>query len=172
MWRVKIPVALEAPSPYQMNPGELSLSGAALAELAEAVLRRGLPFRFQARGWSMAPFIRTEDVISLAPLQGESPRLGDVLAFVHPQSGAFVVHRAVKKISTGWLMRGDGNLTDDDPSPVTHFVGRVAQVERKGKPVWAGLGPERCLIAFLSRRNWLQPMAAFGVRAAQKVLRR
>ena len=47
--------------------GGLSLSGEALIELMRAVLARGLPFRFAARGFSMAPFIRDGDVISVSP---------------------------------------------------------------------------------------------------------
>ena len=59
---------------------ELQLSSRALAELMKNVLARGLPFRFRVRGWSMTPFIRDFDVVTVVPL-GSTPRTGDVVAF-------------------------------------------------------------------------------------------
>ena len=53
--------------------GELQLSGRALAGLMKNVLARDLPFRFRARGWSMSPFIRDLDVITVKPI-GFPPR--------------------------------------------------------------------------------------------------
>ena len=37
-------------------------------------------------------------------------------------------------------------------------MGRVTRVERNGKEIFFGLGPERFLIAFLTRRGLLFPL--------------
>jgi hypothetical protein len=61
---------------------ELSLSGPALVKLLRAVLDKGAPVRFSAKGFSMSPFIKNEDVVTLSPLQDASPSVGDVIAFL------------------------------------------------------------------------------------------
>ena len=61
---------------YVSAGGVLALSGAALQEFLAAVLERTVPFRFTARGYSMHPFIRDADVITVSPLGGRAPRVG------------------------------------------------------------------------------------------------
>ncbi len=73
--------------------GDLPLPGEALAGLMAAVLGKGLPFRFEARGESMHPAIRHGDVVTVAPVAGRAPRAGDVVAFIHPGTGGVRVHR-------------------------------------------------------------------------------
>jgi hypothetical protein len=55
-------------------------------------------------------------------------------------------------------MRGDNSLQADGFFPKTSILGRVERVERNGKRVYLGLGPERFLIAFLTRTNLLLPV--------------
>ena len=142
---------------------ELPLSGQALLELMRAVLDRGAPFRFRARGWSMAPLIRDGDVITVSPLGRAAPGIGDVVAFVQPGSGKVVVHRMVARCRGGVIVHGDampGGV--DGIVAASNLLGRVTRVERCGRDVWLGLGPERTAIAWLSRtgrlnrlRGWL-----------------
>ena len=138
--------------------GEISLSGNALEELMRGVLDKGKPFRFQAKGWSMSPFIQDGDLISVSPLSDKSPGLGDVVAFVNPGTSKLVVHRIVSNQHAGYLMRGDNQTGDGDGLiPSENILGRVTFVERAGKIIRLGLGPERFLIALLSRMSLLQP---------------
>ncbi len=152
---------------------ELPLSGRVLLELMRAVLARGVPFRFRARGWSMAPFIRDGDVITISPLQDVPPRTGEVVAFSRPGTGNLVVHRVIALRGSASLVQGDGVAgCRDGIVPADNLVGRVTRVERNGCDVWLGLGPERAAIAWLSRAGWLIPVRTWLRRWLRPLLRR
>jgi len=138
------------PSLFSVKGGELALSGPAIAELLRAVLDKGLPFRFEAKGASMLPFIRNDDLITVSPLSGNTPRFGDVVAFVLMETGKLRVHRIVGKKGNSFLIKGDNNPDADGLIPKSDVLGRVTKVERDGKQVFSGLGLERILIAFLT----------------------
>jgi hypothetical protein len=152
---------------------ELLLSGTALLDLMRQVLARGLPFRFAAKGYSMLPFIRDGDVIWVSPLKGARPGVGMVVAFVHPELGALTVHRIVARKGRAYLMQGDnaGGVTDGMLSE-DRILGRVTRVERRALYVRLGLGPERYLIAFLSRMGWLMPLYSKLTHLLRPILRR
>lgn len=141
------------------NKGEdLSLSGPALVELLRAVLGKGMPFRFRAKGFSMSPFIKDGDVVTLSPMSAHSPRVGDVVAFLYPGSGKLAIHRVVEKKGGSSLIMGDNCPGPDGMIPAKNILGCVRKVERDGKKVYLGLGPERFVIAFLTRRRLLFPL--------------
>jgi len=127
------------------------------AALMAAVLEKGANFRFQAAGASMSPFIRSGDILTIAPLHG-AIRPGDVLAFRHPENGRLVVHRVIASEENGFLLRGDNSSRSDGWTMREDIIGRVARVEHKGRPVRLGLGPERLVIAALSRARLLRPL--------------
>lgn len=149
----------EDPRLRVVRGADLPLSGDALLDLMAAVLARGVPFRFRARGWSMAPFIRDGDVITVAPLGRAAPRVGEVVAFVRPEGGNLVVHRVVALRGASVAIQGD-NVPEypDGLVPPANLLGRVTRIERVGRPVWLGLGPERHVIAWLSRTGLLLPL--------------
>jgi len=127
-----------------------------------AVLGRGVPFRFCARGWSMAPFIRDGDVITVSPLQRARPGIGEVVAFIRPGEGNVVVHRVVTRRGADSFIQGDAvPECTDGIIPPQNLLGRVTRIERNGRNVWLGLGPERYAIAWLSRTRWLIPLGTW-----------
>jgi signal peptidase I len=141
--------------PAMKEGGELSLWGPALVELIRGVLDRNVPVRLRAKGFSMSPFIRNGDVITLFPSAGNSIHLGDVVAFVPPGTERLVIHRVIAKNGNALLITGD-NLTEADGLvPQESILARVGKVERNGKEVLLGLGPERLLIVFLARTGLL-----------------
>jgi hypothetical protein len=105
----------------------------------------------------MSPFIRSGDVITLQPLGGTVPRLGDVVAWGGPITG-LRVHRVVGRASDGWRMRGDGASAPDEPMAAEEVLGRVVEIERGGRSLRLGLGPVRIGIALLSRFGLLVPL--------------
>lgn len=111
---------------YSGHPEELALSSATLVGLMRQVFSKGMQFRFQARGASMAPFIQDGDVICIAPLGKNGPGLGEVTAFLHPQNGRLVVHRVVGKHGVTCLIQGD-NLpgSPDGLVSIENLLGRV-----------------------------------------------
>jgi hypothetical protein len=145
--------------PYVDQVVELLLSGAALAGLMSSVLERGASLRFCARGTSMAPLIQDGDLIQVVPLQGKSLRLGDVAAFIQPASGKLVVHRLVnRRGQEAWFSGDNMRGALEGPLALENVLGRVAAVERAGRAVALGLGPERRLVALLSRSGLLLPL--------------
>ena len=142
---------------YSQRGSSRSLSVPELVGLTREILHRGVPFRFSAPGTSMSPFIRDGDIITIAPCDPATCRPGDVVGFVRPpDSQAFVVHRVVALEDGGCRIRGDNTREDDGIIPYDCIAGRVIRVERAGKPVRLGLGPERYVIALLSRNGRLR----------------
>jgi hypothetical protein len=135
-----------------MQKAGLPLSGEALIELMRAVHAKGLPFRFSARGYSMTPFIRNGDVVTVSSLASQAPRLGDVVAFVQPETKLLCLHRVLSAHGDRFFIQGD-NLAEkpDGVIPREAILGRVTGIERAGQKVRLGLGPERRLLAFLIR---------------------
>ena len=133
----------------------MPLSGAALIDLMTAVLGKGHAFRFLAKGFSMTPFIKDGDVVTVYPFLGRKVRLGEVVAFISPQTQSLAVHRIIKKKQTGYLLQGDNVPEVDGTVPAEKILGFVARVERQGKNINLGLGPERRVIAVLNRKGWL-----------------
>ncbi len=137
-------------------PGdELPLSNASFLALAGAVLGRGFSLRFQAKGSSMAPFIRDGDVLTLAPKGGKPPRRGDIVAFVNPSDGKLAVHRIIAFRRGEATIKGDNVPAPDGTFPEGSILGFVRRVERDGRVVRPGLGLAGRVIAMLSaRRAW------------------
>jgi hypothetical protein len=144
-------------SDYVVNGTAQTMPNAGFAELMAAVLTRGAPFRFQASGFSMFPFIRDGDVITLSPTPARL-RFGDVVAFANPGNDRLTVHRIVHIARHSYLMRGDNLPEPDGFVSYAGILGRVICVEHRGRRVRLGLGIERVVIAFLSRRGWLMPL--------------
>lgn len=150
----------ERPGLVQIKAEELRLSRHMLPELMRAVLAKGKPFRFSARGYSMVPFIRDEDIITVMPLGQVKPGVGDIVAFIRPNKLNLVVHRVLARLETTVLVQGDnreGNL--DEVIPYENLIGRVTRIERGGQNIRLGLGPERYMIAWLSRVRLLVPLS-------------
>ncbi len=149
---------------------ELPLSNDSFLALARAVLGRGFSLRFQAKGFSMAPFIRDGDVLTLAPKGGNPPRPGDIVAFVHPSDGKLAVHRVVAFRDGKATIKGDNVPNPDGTFPEGSIFGFVRRVERDGRVVRPGFGVAGRLIASLSKRRiWGELLA--GARAVARPFR-
>lgn len=132
---------------------DLSLSAESLLGLMTDVLAKRCAFRFKALGYSMSPFIRDGDLITVAPLLGRGLRRGDVVAYIRPANGRLAVHRIVSGRKSGLAIKGDHEMITDFPIQVNGILGLVERVERNGRRVRLGLGPERRAVAFLSRKG-------------------
>jgi hypothetical protein len=126
-----------------------------LAGLLRLAADERLPIRFQARGGSMRPFIRDGDTITVSPLPRPGPRFGEVVAFLHPISGQVIVHRVIRREAGRFWTQGDSVGDGEGPMEASHLLGGVSRLERAGRPRRLGLGPERVLIAGVTRTPWL-----------------
>jgi GNAT superfamily N-acetyltransferase len=125
-----------------------------LKDLMQAVIEKDAAFRFRARGFSMYPFIKDRDVITLEPLH-RPLKSGDVVAFRQPHADKLAVHRIISAKSGSFLIKGDNVPEPDGLIPREDIFAVAASVERKGERVGGGLGSARGLLAFLSSRNLL-----------------
>jgi len=129
-----------------------------LPELVKDILGKGVECRLQVKGYSMSPFIKDSDVVTISPISESLPGFGDVIAFIHPRTEKLFIHRVVGKIRDTCLVKGENALEPDGLIERNHMIGIITRVERKGKKVFFGLGPERFLIALLTRTNLLLPV--------------
>lgn len=113
-----------------------SLSAPVIMELIAAVHEKGVPFRFNANGYSMTPAIRDGDTITLSPLKDLLPRRGDVFAFRHSNQLQMLVHRILRKKGDRFFIKGDNCSVADGWIPAENLLGIVTRVERQGKNVF------------------------------------
>ncbi|MFC1808771.1 S26 family signal peptidase [Candidatus Omnitrophota bacterium] len=103
----------------------------------------------------MSPFIKNNDVITISPLVNSMVGYGDIVGFIHPGLKRTVVHRVVGRKKQHYIIKGDNTLGIDGFFLKMDIAGRITKVERQGKSITFGLGPERRLIAILSRTRIL-----------------
>ena len=150
---------------------DLSLSGEVFLKLLEAVIDKRAAFRFKAKGFSMSPFIKDGDIVTVSPLFGV-PALGDVVAIIHPETEKLIVHRIIGKRKDFYLIKGDNVCEIDGFIPDKNIIGRVTRIERSGKRIFLGFGPERFLIALLSRKKLLLPLLSSARMFLRPIVRR
>jgi len=135
---------------------DYQLPNEVLVGLMGDVLARGCKFKFQAKGASMAPFIRDRDNITVNPLTQVTPSMGRVVACTCSESQKLIVHRIVEVENTSYLLKGDNSLAQPDGwFAEEKIIGVVTRVERGGTQIKFGLGVERLLIAHLSKKGLL-----------------
>ncbi|HXK08236.1 MAG TPA: S24/S26 family peptidase [Vicinamibacteria bacterium] len=134
-----------------------------MAPLLEGLLRDGRSVSFRVDGHSMTPFIRRGDLVTVRPRLGDRPSLGDVLLVV-ADGHRLTVHRHVDWADGRVVPRGDAAPAPDPAVPLDRALGVVARVERRGRLVRVGLGPERRVVAWLSRIGLLARLALLHAR--------
>jgi len=103
----------------------------------------------------MSPFIKDGDVLTITPVQTSAPGFGDVVVFTHPHTGKLIIHRIIGKKAGSYLTKGDNAPEGDGLISRAAILGRVTKVERNGKYISLGLGPDRFIIAFVIRKGLL-----------------
>lgn len=132
-----------------------SISGKALLEMVESIFSEGKDFRFIATGFSMYPFIKHGDIITLSPINMANLRRGDVVAYINPKTGKLNIHRLIFYWKTSYWIKGDNTPGKADKVPEKDILGLVRKVERKDKRIHFGLGAERVIISIVSMLGFL-----------------
>ena len=140
------------------NAAELSLATADLTGFLRDVLQKGADFRFRASGCSMSPFIKDGDVITISPSRSTDLHVGDIAAFTEAPDDRLIVHRIIGIPGRLFIIKGDNARSQDSSIPASRILGCVTRIERGGRNVRLGLGPERRLVALLSRLHLLPLM--------------
>ena len=115
--------------------------------------------------------IRCEGVVVWASIDKSAGRGGIKAFVVMKDTPGFELVKKEKKLG---IRSSDtaAFVLKDCRIPRENLLGRVTRVERNGKAVWLGLGPERTLIAWLSRRGWLIPVRIWLTSRLKPLLRR
>ncbi len=145
-------------SDYVFIGGELHLSNLGQLELIKGMMERGVPLRTMVRGFSMQPFIRDGDILTISPFDGKEALPGDVVAFVQPESRKLAIHRVISRDNSGLLIRGDNCPHADGTVMPEKILGYVTRIERCGRDVRVGLGFSGILISMLNRGGHLMWM--------------
>jgi len=135
----------------QTSSPELSLSNPDLGALLRGILGKGSSARFRAKGFSMSPFIKDSDVVTVSPCSPAGLHSGDIAACTCGASSRLVIHRIVGKRGEMFLVKGDNLAGSDGLFHGSQMLGRITRVERNGRNMRIGLGAERRLIALFSR---------------------
>lgn len=83
---------LEVPQILEEKGDHRSIDGETLISLMQDFFSRGASFRFRARGWSMTPFIKDGDIITVTPSAVVQPKIGMVVASIHPEEFIYPKH--------------------------------------------------------------------------------
>jgi len=84
------------------------LSSKEVAGFLQETCKKGIPFKFTAKGMSMSPFICDGDSLIIEPfIKKENPGIGDIVAFINPVGGNLIIHRVIKKQHKQYLLKGD-----------------------------------------------------------------
>jgi hypothetical protein len=160
--------SLKENNPYPSLPldqGERSLSRDSFETLMKDVLDKGVPFRFRAAGYSMSPFIKDGDVLTVDPISFRLPKRGDVVVFKKSATGEIVVHRVLKKMDEAYLVKGDNLLDEDGRVYKKDIFGTVKAVDRNGRAVRFGIRWGKGMIACLNRGKLLAALLLLARKA-------
>ena len=107
-----------------------------LLELARDFLENDKSIRFQAKGWSMRPFIRDGNFIVVSPIKDSSIKTGDVVFYITSEKSV-AVHRVIKKYKKNgkmaMLIKGDASFGSPEKVEMQNLLGKVVAVERNGR---------------------------------------
>lgn len=131
------------------------------SKLITAVLETGKSFRFKANGFSMTPLIKDGDNLTLSHAEANLIHIGDVVAFINPPDNQLIVHRVVARKKKDFLLKSDNGKSPDGWISAKRIIGRVNKIERENGQVRFGLGPEKGIVALLSRVNCLRGSIRF-----------
>lgn len=123
--------------------------------------------RLRVRGHSMAPLLRSGDVVWVEPVAPSALRRGDLV--VVQRQGAWITHRLIARRGDRWYTKGDGLCHPDPAVPGEAILGRVIAIERDGSRIELRQRRWRVIHRILGWWGWLQ---AQGFAAAQRVQHR
>jgi len=148
-----------------------------LLALSKDILKRGKSIRFQARGWSMRPFILDGDIITVSSVKNFSFKVGDVVLY-STAGDRVVVHRIIKKHKEGGrtnlFIKGDAAFGSPERVDIQNVIGKVTAIERKGRKkrldtkLFRSIGMFIAAVSPFSR--WIYPVGSLVKQSGRKIL--
>jgi Peptidase S24-like len=118
------------------NHGASLMDSDLFVGLTRDLLQRGCNVRFRANGTSMHPTIRDGEVVTVAPLSGDSFAVGDVLLCRlgrRPTAHRVVTVQSADDGRPVLHLQGDNLYSPDRPVRAEDVIGRVLTVNRDGR---------------------------------------
>jgi len=115
---------------------ELILSSYDILALAEDVLNHGGSLRFTAKGFSMKPSIKHNDIVTVSSVEGKRLRVGDVILLRKDKDSQVMVHRIRKIKGKRYITRGDNSYENDGWITRDMIYGFISKVERDGENLY------------------------------------
>ena len=110
-----------------MNPEKLTHS------LRKEAIKKGHSVQTLASGYSMFPFLRKGDILTIEPVPMETIKRGDVVVFESEEK--WIAHRVIKIRSNArgleFLLRGDSCIEFDPAVDKENYIGSVKVFTRK-----------------------------------------
>lgn len=107
-------------------------------KLSQDILSRGACLRFQAKGMSMFPAVRDGDILNIWPVAPDEIKAQDII-FYRNLGGNLAAHRLIRKIlsqeKNTLLVKGDFQQGDGEIISLENVLGKVREIERKGRKV-------------------------------------
>jgi signal peptidase I len=97
------------------------------SDLSDDIINQGGCLRFEARGYSMSPFIKGGSILTVDPKK--KIFIGDVILCKY--GDGLIAHRVVRKIKNGFITKGDNVGCPDKPVGMSELLGKVVRVEGK-----------------------------------------
>ena len=139
---------LESKAGLTGEAGLMTVPARELMPMICAALGENQHVRLRATGSSMFPFLRSGDVVELAPLH-LPPVVGDLVLARCPDPSAghrYVLHRVVRVQGGGYFLRGDAQKDCEGPFTPRDLLGRAilryrnGRVRRLDQGLWRYLG--------------------------------
>lgn len=150
---------------HKIDP--LFLSNRDIGDFLKRACKKGISFKFTARGMSMAPFICDGDTITISPIVTSNVlHTGDIVAYISPDTNHLIIHRIIKSENSKYLLKGDNTYQCDGYCERQDIHGLISRIEYKNKKydsirfireLFRKLGYLKKNVALLSRYKLLTP---------------
>ncbi len=149
---------------------EITFNYSSLADLSRKILTNGSSFELKVKGYSMYPFIRESDIITIQSVNSSLLHVGDVVFY--ERGNTLVVHRIIKKQSVNgaiyFTTRGDACPEDEENITENAVLGKVIRLKRGGKTIQLN-----CVVSDFLLRFWRisYPLGPLAIKYAAKIKR-
>ena len=100
----------------------------------EKLLREGNTVQFPITGWSMYPFLRDQDLVTVEPIGTDPIKPYEAVLF-RRINGPLVLHRVMKITEEGIFCAGDNQSVLEGPLSSEQILGRMIEYEHDHKHV-------------------------------------
>jgi signal peptidase I len=105
--------------------------------LRKEAISKGHSLQTVVSGYSMFPFLRNGDLLTVEPVPMETIKQGDVVVFEVKEK--WIAHRVIEikkwRGSIILTLKGDTNVEPDPPVTIHNYIGKIVALQRMNKNV-------------------------------------